>query len=252
MIGARLELSEYPGQVRFPHVVVDLANEASEPHPDILNTIRTAIVSQRVVDHLMPVAKELSNMGIAVPSIRTDEAAPGDMLEEKTVERALFAVRNASESDLARLSGNRTYHDLLVLKASFPNESFIDFYNAIKPDAFLGEYGGKAAKPAPNRGMRPSSHRFGILQAQFGEPAMEEVPKLAVRELGMGKRSGALQGKFQPTNFTPVSPGYFSGIPALTVRAADTVGKEDLANLRPYLGFRRRVCYGRHRDIGEW
>ena len=213
----------------FPHVVVDLPDEPPEPHPEVLHTVRDAVVTERMVHDLVTIAKELGEVFVGAVRIGTHETPACHMSKQEWVQTLLFTVGNGPEHNLPAAPFHRPNHNPLVPVALLPNKGLIHLNRATERDMFPGQKSSKSAVPPADRRMGEAGNGFCVLQAHALDPAGKEQPERLGGQLAMGKRETALEGKFETARFTPETVLDFPCIPPLAAWAANPFWTEDFA-----------------------
>lgn len=83
----------------FPNVVVHLPDEPPEAHPDVLNPVREAKASHAVIDPVMAIAEELSQILVISIPISVNHTVRGYGFQDEGVGSALCTVWNAFEDE---------------------------------------------------------------------------------------------------------------------------------------------------------
>lgn len=172
------------------------------------------------------------------------------MPEQEAVQGLGFTVWNGPECHLAALALNGSDDDLLVVMPLPANEGFVHFHGTAETNSFLWEERIESPKPTPDGDVRMSRHRLRILQTEFSQPAVQQLPELFVGELGMCEGRTPFQGKLIPAYFTAESSCHLPGIPSLAARTPDAVGKERLSDLGLNLCLGEALCYVLHWNMG--
>jgi hypothetical protein len=142
----------------------------------------------------MAISEEFGDVFIPGIRIGANQAALFDVFKEKSVQGALFTVRNGPKGDLTGLTFKPANDDLLVTITPSANERLIDLDYARKLGPFLyRDQFGEPSEPAPDRRRRESGDSFRVLERKLMEPTTHELPENLKRKPGMGKWSAPFE-----------------------------------------------------------